>query len=93
MMGLRCFVSLPQKYVVLSQNRPITNARREVRDKVSLDGLKGPEQRILDAIGWMESIGIGKMRGFKLERVLLICHGACHNDTIITVERKKNGRL
>lgn len=35
--------------------------------------------------GW-NSTGIGKKRNFKLERVLLLCHGACHNDTIITVE-------
>ena len=37
--------------------------------------------------GW-DSTGIGKTRGFQLERVLLLCHGACHNDTIITVETK-----
>ena len=37
--------------------------------------------------GW-DSTGIGKKRGFVLERVLLVCHGACHNDTIVTVERK-----
>jgi len=35
--------------------------------------------------GW-DSTGIGKKRGFRLERILLLCHGACHNDTIITVE-------
>ena len=37
--------------------------------------------------GW-DSTGIGKGRGFELERILLICHGACHNDTIITVEKR-----
>ncbi len=37
--------------------------------------------------GW-DSTGIGKTRGFALEEVLLVCHGACHNDTIVTVERK-----
>lgn len=35
-----------------------------------------------------DSNGIGKKRGFALEKILLICHGACHNDTIITVETK-----
>lgn len=35
-----------------------------------------------------DSTGIGKKRGFELRRVLLLCHGACHNDTIITVETK-----
>jgi hypothetical protein len=37
--------------------------------------------------GW-NSTGIGKTRGFHLEKVLLICHGGCHYDTIITVERR-----
>ena len=35
-----------------------------------------------------DSCGIGKKRGFDIIEILLICHGACHNDTIITVERK-----
>lgn len=35
--------------------------------------------------GW-DSTGIGKTRHFELQRVLLLCHGACHNDTIVTVE-------
>jgi hypothetical protein len=39
--------------------------------------------------GW-DSTGIGKGRGFELQRVLLLCHGACHNDTIITVEARPN---
>ena len=35
-----------------------------------------------------DSTGIGKTRDFQLNEVLLICHGACHNDTIVTVESK-----
>jgi hypothetical protein len=35
-----------------------------------------------------DSTGCGKKRGFEIEEILLICHGACHNDTIVTVERK-----
>lgn len=35
-----------------------------------------------------DSTGVGKKRGFEICRILLLCHGACHNDTIITVERK-----
>jgi len=38
--------------------------------------------------GW-DSTGCGKKRGFELLHVLLICHGACHNDTIVTTERKE----
>jgi len=37
--------------------------------------------------GW-DSTGCGKKRGFTLERVLLICHGGAHYDTIVTVETK-----
>ena len=39
------------------------------------------------SFGW-DSTGMGKKRGFEIEEILLICHGACHNDTIITVEKK-----
>ena len=34
------------------------------------------------------TVGIGKSRGFRLEEVLLVCHGGIHHDTIVTVERK-----
>ena len=39
------------------------------------------------SFGW-DSTGIGKRRGFEITRVVLMCHGACHNDTIITVDNK-----
>ena len=49
--------------------------------------------RIIQPDGWVisfawDSTGCGLSRGFELAEVLLLCHGACHNDTIITVERK-----
>jgi len=34
------------------------------------------------------STGLGKSRGFEIIKILLVCHGAEHNDTICTVERK-----
>lgn len=37
--------------------------------------------------GW-NSMGIGKKRGFKMIRILMVAHGGNHNDTIVTVERK-----
>ncbi|KKN45094.1 hypothetical protein LCGC14_0686760 [marine sediment metagenome] len=37
--------------------------------------------------GW-NSIGMGKKRLYRLERVLLVSHGRLHNDTICTVEIK-----
>ena len=36
-----------------------------------------------------DSTGIGKKRKFEIEEVILICHGACHNDTVVTVDRKE----
>lgn len=44
------------------------------------------------SFGW-DSTGLGEVRGFKIIEVLLVCHGACHNDTIVTVERKVNANL
>ena len=35
-----------------------------------------------------DSTGIGKKRGFEIIEVMLLCHGACHNDTIVTIDRK-----
>ena len=40
--------------------------------------------------GW-NSTGLGPH--YALEEVLLVAHGAAHNDTIITVERKQQGSL
>jgi hypothetical protein len=37
--------------------------------------------------GW-NSMGLGKGRGFEMERILLVAHGGSNNDTIVTVERK-----
>ena|SRR3990167_5048059 len=39
------------------------------------------------SFGW-DSTGIGKTRGFAIQRVVILCHGACHNDTIITIDIK-----
>lgn len=37
--------------------------------------------------GW-SSMGLGKNRGFKMNRILLVPHGGSKNDTIVTVETK-----
>jgi hypothetical protein len=34
-----------------------------------------------------DSTGMGKKRSFEIIEIFLLCHGACHNDTIITIER------
>jgi hypothetical protein len=45
-----------------------------------------PNGRVI-SFGWNSS-GVGKVRGFAIEEILLIAHGGSHNDTIVTVERK-----
>lgn len=42
--------------------------------------------------GW-NSAGMGKGRGFELTRILIVCHGGDHNDTICTVETKVQSHL
>ena len=42
--------------------------------------------------GW-NSGGMGKNRGFKIKRILLVNHGGGHNDTIVVVDEKLQCRL
>lgn len=44
------------------------------------------------SFGW-NSGGFGQKRGFEIVEIMLVCHGAGHNDTIVTVERKVIGDL
>lgn len=37
-----------------------------------------------------DSSGMGERRGFDIVEVKLVCHGALHNDTIVTVDKKRN---
>lgn len=36
-----------------------------------------------------DSVGMGKKRGFEIIEIMLLCHGACHQDTIITIDQKE----
>jgi len=42
--------------------------------------------------GW-NSNGFGNSMGFEIIEILLVAHGGGHNDTIVTVERKVQGKL
>lgn len=35
-----------------------------------------------------DTTGIGKNRGFEIAEIMILCHGACHNDTLVTVDVK-----
>lgn len=39
------------------------------------------------SFGW-NTVGFGKKLGFEIEEILLVCHGADHNDTICMAERR-----
>jgi hypothetical protein len=62
------------------------NARLYKRVKDGLDRMLKADG-IAICCGW-NSMGFGIGRGYELLEVLLVPHGAAHNDTIVTVERK-----
>ena len=65
------------------------NARLYKQVKNGLDRMLKPGG-IAICCGW-NSMGFGLTRGYEMLEILLVPHGAAHNDTIVTVERKKNG--
>lgn len=63
------------------------NARLYKRVKDGLDRILSPGG-IAICCGW-NSMGFGLKRGYQMLEILLVPHGAAHNDTIVTVERKR----
>jgi len=52
-------------------------------------------EKVLDkciSFGW-NTCGLGINRGFEITRILMVCHGGMHNDTICTVEHRVQERL
>ena len=50
------------------------------------------ENAVVLSFGW-NSVGFGKMLGFEQVEILLVCHGADHNDTICVAERRRTERI
>lgn len=63
-----------------------SNFWSKIKDEIAR--IVKPSGKVI-CFGW-NSIGIGKKRGFKMIRILLVPHGGNHNDTICTVEVKEN---
>ena len=61
-----------------------TKAWREERDAVARIQ---PPGGVTLSFGW-DTVGMGRKRGYSLEEVLVVCHGACHNDTLCVAERR-----
>jgi len=56
------------------------------RERDIINKILTPNGRVL-SFGW-DSMGMGKKRGFEITRLLLVCHGAGHNDTICIAEKR-----
>lgn len=59
--------------------------------KIEISRIMMNEGKVI-SFGWNSS-GIGKQRGFDITRILIVCHGSQHNDTICTVDKKIQGVL
>ena len=58
---------------------------RMVKD--GIDGVLG-RGGVVICCAWNSS-GMGRARGYELVEMLSVCHGADHNDTTVTVERRR----
>lgn len=68
----------------LDEHREMSTNWRKERD--AIDDMLMPGGVVV-SFGWNSS-GMGKTRGYKIEEILLINHGAQHHDTIVVVERR-----
>jgi hypothetical protein len=69
----------------------ITQSSFWSRPKDQIARILKPGGKVI-SFGWNSS-GLGKTRGFTKNRILLICHGSAHPDTIVVVETKIQTRL
>lgn len=64
------------------------NAALYSRVKAAMATVLSDDATVL-SFGW-NSAGMGKKHGFEIVEVMLVCHGAAHNDTICVVEKKRS---
>ena len=68
-------------------NMETTQASYWSKQKAEISRIVKPGGVVITC-GW-NSGGIGQKYGFEIEEILLVPHGGWHNDTIVTVEKKK----
>lgn len=68
-------------------NMETTQASYWSKQKAEISRIVKPGGIVITC-GW-NSGGIGQKYGFEIQEILLVPHGGWHNDTIVTVERKK----
>ena len=59
--------------------------------KLARKRITKPSAKVI-SFGW-NTAGIGKQYGFEITRIRLVAHGSQHNDTICTVEIKRQSTL
>lgn len=67
-------------------NKETTQSSYWSRHKKEISRIVVPGGKVITC-GW-NSGGIGKKYGFEIIEILIVAHGAWHNDTIVTVEQK-----
>lgn len=80
-------VSEVYKGVGLPVAKETTQSTFWSRQKEEIARILKPGGKVI-SFGW-NSCGVGKKRNFEIVRILLVSHGGHHNDTIVTVEIKK----
>ena len=76
-----CYDGIGKKVGIGDTQRNSWRKERDAIDKLLLPG------GVVLSFGW-NSQGMGTGRGYQLDEVLLVCHGAGHNDTICVAETK-----
>jgi hypothetical protein len=76
-----CYDEIGLKMEKMDAFRTHWKPERDLIDKLLINN------GIVLSCGW-NSIGMGNKRFYKIEEILLVCHGPGHNDTICIAERK-----
>lgn len=76
-----CYDGIGQKMEQMDAFRTHWKPERDLIDQIIEPG------GVVISCGW-NSIGMGQARPYRLEELLLVCHGPGHNDTICIAERK-----
>lgn len=82
----RQMVECYNKVGMAKGTRGSQNAALYRRTRDALMGVLS-ENAVVLSFGW-NSAGMGLKRGFEIIEIMLVCHGAAHNDTICVAERR-----
>jgi len=70
----------------MTVNMQTTQSSYWSKQKIEIARILKPGGKVI-TFGWNTG-GIGKTKGFKIEKILMVAHGGWHNDTMCTMEIK-----